>query len=61
MATLPPLLNLAPWRLVPELADQHLFAALYEILFVSLMAESQENGETHHKNTARFRRNGAAR
>jgi F-type H+-transporting ATPase subunit gamma len=38
----PPLLNLAPERLVAELADQHLFAGLHEILFVSLMAESQE-------------------
>jgi F-type H+-transporting ATPase subunit gamma len=38
----PPLLNQAPEWLVAELADQHLFAHLHEILFVSLMAEGQE-------------------
>lgn len=37
----PPQLNLPPQQLLPELAEQYLFAALHEILYVSLMAENQ--------------------
>jgi len=38
----PPLLNLQPEDFMIELADQHLFAALHEILYTSLMAENQQ-------------------
>ncbi|WGL17118.1 F0F1 ATP synthase subunit gamma [Microbulbifer bruguierae] len=36
----PPQLNVTPTQLMQELADQYLFAALHEILYVSLMAEN---------------------
>ncbi len=37
-----PQLNLAPQVLLEELVEQYLFAALHEILYVSLMAENQQ-------------------
>ena len=36
----PPVLNLPPAAFLAELIDQYLFAALYEIMYVSLMAEN---------------------
>ena len=37
----PPLLNLQPKAFLAELIDHYLFAALHQILYVSLMAENQ--------------------
>lgn len=37
----PPQLNVTPAKLMQELADQYLFAALHEILYVSLMTENR--------------------
>jgi F-type H+-transporting ATPase subunit gamma len=37
----PPLLNLRPEAFLAELIDHYLFAALHQILYVSLMAENQ--------------------
>jgi F-type H+-transporting ATPase subunit gamma len=37
----PPVINLSPARLLAELAEHYLFAALHEILYLSLMAENQ--------------------
>ena len=38
----PPLLNLSPQELLGELTDHHLFAALHEMLYTSLMVENQQ-------------------
>jgi F-type H+-transporting ATPase subunit gamma len=38
----PPLLSLAPKQFLLELVDHYLFAALHEMLYASLMAESQQ-------------------
>ena len=40
--TLPPKLNLEPRKFLLELSYQYLFAALYEILYTSLIAESRQ-------------------
>jgi len=37
----PPLLNLAPAQLLPELIDQYLYAVLHEVLYSALFAENQ--------------------
>ena len=49
----PPLLNLRPEAFLVELIDHYLFAALHQILYVSLMAENQHRvqhleGAVHH-------------
>jgi len=49
----PPLLNLRPAAFLAELIDHYLFAALHQILYVSLMAENQHRvqhleGAVHH-------------
>lgn len=38
--SLPPLLNLQPQTMLLQLTEQYIFAALYEILYTSLMAEN---------------------
>jgi len=37
----PPLLNQSPRRFLTDLTDHHLLAALYEILYTSLMVENR--------------------
>lgn len=49
----PPLLNLQPEVFLAELIDHYLFAALHQILYLSLMAENQQRvqhleGAVHH-------------
>jgi len=42
----PPLLNLSPREFLLELTDHYLFAALYEILYASFMAENYQRWHT---------------